>query len=274
MSGSSDRPASTSIPPRVPWVWAVVVLALVVLGAWGTTELLRRGMTRDKPGETNGAGRGQMVAEGQEVLGWGRVKNPDDQCKVEVDGDRVRFVLPANTPSAEIPSPLVSYHPPEVDREVTGDFRVRVRVGKLDFQEDRNRPVGDSLRPYAFAELFVRADDVNFATLERCSRDWDTETGGKLDSVCRGDTWARARPFMVGKFEPAVPGHLELVRRGNTVTARASTDGVVWTDPVSITLTLPATIRVGVTARGVGVGPPFSVEFDRFEVVPLTATDK
>lgn len=261
MPDAGHPPAHSPTPPRMPWLWAVFALALVLLGAWWVGMLVKPATSPDVPDQV-------ISADGQEVPGWGRVKHPDDQCKVEVDGDRVRFVLPANTPSP-VSSSSVSYHPPRVEREVAGDFRVRVRVGALDFQEDRSEPPNASPRPHVNAVLFVQAESMNFVDLERCSWDWDTEAGGKLDSVCRGDAWARARPVVAGKFDPAAPGHLELVRCGDVVTARVSPDGQTWTDPIPHKLTLPATVRVGVTAYGVGTGPPFSVEFDGFEVVPL-----
>lgn len=267
MATDRTSPIPAGDPPNSRRVWpaplAAAGLALFLgLTAWGFNAFVKLGPHRDRP-------EWEVCADGRDVPGWGRVSIPDARnCTVQVDGGRVRFELPANTTSF-VSSSYLSYDPPQVAQQVTGDFRVRVRVGP--FVKAADRPE-DSAR--LTAGLLVWADDTHFARMERSNEDilgGDTLNGVRVISPVVGGLGTSA----VSRLDPSAWCHLELERRGNQFRARASTDGQAWSAPVSLTVSgLPATVRVGVTAFGAGATQPFSVEFDGFEVVPLPTANR
>ncbi len=218
------------------------------------------------------AGGGWKPAEGGEVPGWGRVIDPEGGCKVETEGGRLRLTPPVEY--RDLSAWYKVYNAPRLTREVRGDFRVRVKV--LPFPAAPAGPPGAS---YRSVDLFLWKDEKHFVRVGRTS---GTDAGGKPELTHNvvafrpGQEASAAAPEGLRRCDPAAPSHLELERRGDTVSVRASADGVAWSEPLLLPAPrLPEAVSVGVVAVRGGWSDRFSAELEGFEVTPLaTAEDE
>jgi serine/threonine protein kinase len=248
-------------PRRVTLV--VAALAVVALAGVGAYALIRQ-----KAPRTGDEGWTTYTAE-QEVPGWGRVVDPDGDGTVQEKDERLRITVPGK--DHDFSAWFKSYNAPRIVREVRGDFRVRVRV--LPFKDIAKITDGPG-KPYLTGDLFLWKDERTFVRLGRtAATDESGERELKNDLVVFRPGLGESTPFRVDlrDLDPDAPSYLELERRGAVVTARTSTDGANWSKPYQLPpLDLPETVLVGVVAVCTNTSEPFRVEFEGFELTPLT----
>jgi regulation of enolase protein 1 (concanavalin A-like superfamily) len=129
-------------------------------------------------------------------------------------------------------------------RQMTGDVDITVRVATL-----------EALDAWTKAGLMIRdglaanARHVNFALTgaEGYALQRRLTTGGQTEHTYAG--------------AGAAPRWLRLVRKGNVFTGYRSADGVNWTQAASATVTLPATVNVGLPVTSHVAGNAATVTF-------------
>lgn len=259
------------IPKRKPvprakgtWKWvaaAALMMALFGLGWFVANSWLRPTIHRDDD-------RWVAIADGDNVADWGRVIDPDGDCRIQKMGDRVRITAPTKH---DLSGWYKIYNAPRLVREVNGDFRARVRIRPF---ADVGMNPGRPAQPYLTGSLLLWGDEEHFARIDRALQ-FESDMGGRN---LRHDVVAfhsasqplERIPADLRRIEPNGPSHLELERRGDVVTVRTSIDGRNWSAPLRLPpLDLPETVKVGVAAVCMNSSEPHRVEFEGFEIMPL-----
>jgi serine/threonine protein kinase len=158
-------PASPRSRRRVAFVDLVLVcVALIGIGYYALTQHTGETGTPQpqlKPPEGASDEEGWFAA-GQEIPGWGKVMDPDGDCRVQQKGSRVRIIVPAK--DHNLNAVFKKYNAPLIVRVVQGDFRARVRVHPYPDVESRpaaNTPIEappDRLDP--FDVLIIKGNNV------------------------------------------------------------------------------------------------------------------
>jgi Zn-dependent protease with chaperone function len=211
-----------------------------------------------------------VVAGGADVRGkdceslpaWGQVIDPDGDCRIQKDGDKVTMTVPGR------PHDLSARrkNAPRILREMEGDFTVRVKVtGEFDPGTD---PAAAGTVSFHGAGLLVWDNADNFLRLER--NQWYTPQGQAMQYPPLLEYWKdnRAAFHLDPTQEPYFKGrstHLKLERRGRVIQAFVSHDGVRWLPVRTLATAFPGNVRVGVAAVNTS-RRPFTVEFEDFVV--------
>jgi regulation of enolase protein 1 (concanavalin A-like superfamily) len=196
---------------------------------------------------------------------WGKVTDPDGDCRVKAEKGKLTITVPAKTHDL---NPLNGTNAPRVLRQVQGDFTATVKVTG-DFKPG-NVSTNPNGAPFNGAGLLLWQDANNFLRLER--NNWwhpnlnkyicyppliEYYKDGNYQST---NPEATAETFFKGNIT-----FLRLERKGNKVTASYSHDGKQWTAVKEISVTLPQTLHVGVSAVNTA-NQPFTVVFEEFQV--------
>ena len=64
----------------------------------------------------------------QTIMGWGTVVDPDGDCKVTGEADKVSITVPKTNHDLTYVDGVAIINSPRVVREVEGDFRVQVKI--------------------------------------------------------------------------------------------------------------------------------------------------
>lgn len=214
-----------------------------------------------------------LVLDGA-ALAWGQVTDPDGDCKIAQDGDRVTIEVPG-TPH-DLSAELNLLNAPRILREVEGDFIAEVRVG------GRVLPGGDPTipirTPFNGTGLLVWGPGSTYLRVERAA---------VLRRTAADPAGPRV-PFQYASFEMRVDGQsaangvleipdeavvLRIERRGRHLIGTASVDGVEWKPIGRHELDLPARLRVGVAAIN-SASEPFRAELEGFRVFTPQAPAK
>jgi regulation of enolase protein 1 (concanavalin A-like superfamily) len=224
----------------------------------GTVTVLMGVLLRDVDTGPGPRGDGGGERPAQQAATWGDAIDPDRDCKFRQQGGALTIEVPPTPHDLSID--LGRINAPRVMQEVEGDFVARVKVcGTI-----RPMPPGTipSRVPFQAGGLLLWRDDRNYLRLERAA----TNRGGAVHSYASVDTRINA----VHGPNPTVPladrdTYLRLERRGNQLTGSVSRDGRNWTGMPSVSLALPARVRVGVTAIN-AAAQPLTVRFEEFTV--------
>ena len=179
-----------------------------------------------------------------EIKGWGRVTDPDGDCKVFVEEGRLTIAIPGTVHA--LSAERGQMNAPRILREVAGDFIAEAKVSGV------APPQAPSLvrerRPFCASGLILWQDDRTYIRLERAGMVLNDE----------GVIYANFESREHGRFERAGDAnelpldgeetYLRLERRGKMVLASVSTDGRSWKSLEPLAVDLPERVRVGVAA--------------------------
>jgi regulation of enolase protein 1 (concanavalin A-like superfamily) len=197
----------------------------------------------------------------QVLKGWGEAVDPDRDCKIGLDGERMTIVVPGKTHDLSIETG--GMNAPRVLRNVTGDFVAQVKVaGKVRHTGDR---ASQNSLAYHGAGLLLWQDEQTYIRLERAAL--VTQNGG---NVHYANFELRKAGNLVRVEKPAfrIPDHdtyLRIERRGDRVFGSASEDGVRWLSFEPYVVDLPGALKIGVAAVSSST-EPLKAEFVEFEV--------
>jgi hypothetical protein len=199
---------------------------------------------------------------------FGEVIDPDKDCTISLDGERLRMSIPGTTHGIHFDGS--NNNAPRVLQDVTGDFVVKVKVVKTALPADYG-PEG-----LAGAGLIV-TDADQAATFQRFHTIASTSGGGSNRVECYRFSSSFTDPpsamkagvFSMGGHLPSgaadKPVYLKVTRTGSTVSTATSADGTAWVSDSKHTLKLSRTVRVGVFANHSGK-KPYEAEFESFTV--------
>ncbi len=189
--------------------------------------------------------------------GWGEVVDPDGDCKVGIEKERLTISVPGKL--HDLQSEANKINAPRVMREVEGDFVATVKlVSKLG-------PAGECTRqggfPYNGAGLLLWKSEGRYVRLERAAILRD---GSIVQYILFEERQGR-EPTSRGSSVPDGPMLLRISRKGNEVVAAASMNGEVWHEMGRVTDDYPYKLKIGVAAVS-SASHPFTAELTGFQV--------
>jgi regulation of enolase protein 1 (concanavalin A-like superfamily) len=196
----------------------------------------------------------------QTIPGWGAATDPDGDCKIRGDGDKLTIEVPATKHDLSVEVGDVSA--PRVLREIEGDFIIQVKVtGNV---RHAGKRTSDQFLAYHGAGLLIWLDGQTYIRLERAA------------VVAEEEKSVHYVNFELRKGGQRVPAgdnaeipdrdtYVRLERRGNRICGLVSDDGVRWLVFDPITVELPRTLQVGVAAINTST-EPFKAQFSELEV--------
>jgi regulation of enolase protein 1 (concanavalin A-like superfamily) len=196
---------------------------------------------------------------GMTIRGWGTVTDPDEDCRVIVEGKRVSITVPGT--SHEFAAELERWNAPRVMQDVQGDFIAEVKVcGAL------NPPPGGGTtkgrKAYNGGGLLLAADPMNHLSIHRAAfRDGDHMRHYLNFSLRRDGRVAAERYSMEVPAEEDCWVRME--RHGSRFLGMFSTDSVNWRSYEPIETDFPARARIGVVVVS-STKRPYECTFEEF----------
>ena len=201
----------------------------------------------------------------QEIKGWGKVVDPDGDCKVKEEKGKLTITVPDTLHNL---NPAIASNAPRVLQEVEGDFVATVKVtGEFKPGQKATKPTG---YPFNGAGLLIWKDDKNCVRLER-NIWWMPDQGMHacypplLEYYKDGVYQNTNPPGTTDEFFKGRSTYVRLERKGDKVAASYSHDGKEWMAVKEITVDLPKKVHVGVAAVN-SSDKPFTVEFEDFKI--------
>jgi regulation of enolase protein 1 (concanavalin A-like superfamily) len=200
-----------------------------------------------------------LLAASPPVLkGWGQAADPDGDCRfVQKDG-KLTIAVPGTLHNLVADRGQVNA--PTVLSPVKGEFIAMVKsTGGIRPGPESSVPDG---LPYYGAGLLLRVDRDNYFRLERAGlmRDGAFTTYVNFEHFKEG-----RRAFSKGAVLQDLPTHLRLERRGGSIYASASHDGVHWMPFPALEVRLPDEVKIGVAAVNSST-KPFRAELESLDV--------
>jgi regulation of enolase protein 1 (concanavalin A-like superfamily) len=96
----------------------------------------------------------------QTIKGWGKVIDPDRDCKVTEDKGKVTITVPTTRHDLSVFEDMPQHNAPRVLQEVKGDFRAQVKVPVFPLAQ-ANTASGGKIS-YVSAGLLLWLDDNNY----------------------------------------------------------------------------------------------------------------
>ncbi len=198
----------------------------------------------------------------QVVDGWGVLFDPDGDCQVQKEGDKLRIVVPGTLHGLSPSFP--SSNAPRLLQAVEGDFTIQVKVtGEVTAEPGTGIGRAGGSVTFRRGGLVVWHDRKNFILLDRLSvanekssffaaaflvfQDGEVTASSERKTENR-ETWLR------------------LARHGGTIEAAMSRDeGKTWLSLGSEAVKYPAKVKVGVAALH-ATNKPFTAEFAEFKL--------
>jgi hypothetical protein len=203
---------------------------------------------------------------GDKIAGWGTVSDPDSDCTIlEADG-MVSITVPGTL--HEINPTKQPHNSPRVLREITGDFRVVVRVTG-DFTPVHPSTSGQSV-PFSGAGLLAWSDESNLAVV--CRNHFVLNQSQHVCFAPLFEVFQNGQPVLGNP--PIVPAAtfqgdstaLYLERKGNVLKGAYSNDAKTWIGQRETATRLPDAIKIGVVMISTS-SKPFTATFDGFKLL-------
>lgn len=205
----------------------------------------------DTPSESNSA--------------WGTVFNPAGRCKVAIQADRARMVVPGGV--YDFSGMNGRKNAPRILRNVDGDFIVSVKVTG-EFKPGKPSS-GSNTFPFVSAGLLLWESNDNYLRLERDT--WTDEEGEHWSYTPLFEYWKNGRNLKPaqGTVLPYFKGTntwLRLTRSGERIKAEISHDGVDWIAAGTAMTQFGPGLQLGVMAINTST-QPHEVVFSEFSLI-------
>ncbi len=181
---------------------------------------------------------------------WGKAEDPDKDCKIEARENQLTIKVTGGAKPHDLSAEIGTMNAPRSLQEIEGDFTMRVTV------DGGFAPGGDSTQAgrsgYNGAGLLLMVDDKNYIRLERATLHWKgQEPQPYINFEMReGGTPATFGSTGDTSFKPEGPTVLRVERKGDTLLASVSNDGLIFVDlePKKLPANWPGKIKVGFAA--------------------------
>lgn len=181
---------------------------------------------------------------GTKIPGWGEVVDPDGDCKIQRDKDKITITIPGK--AHDYAAELQRWNAPRIMGEIKGDFIVEVKVSGT-FRPSDVSTIAER-RSYNGAGFLLIKDKDNYINLHKGAVYLNDRIRHYANFELRKDAELTISRYEVELDEQDT--YLRLERRGNKFTAMASHDGVRWKiydEPIEVEF--PAELKLGVEAR-------------------------
>jgi regulation of enolase protein 1 (concanavalin A-like superfamily) len=192
------------------------------------------------------------------LKGWGQASDPDGDCRFQQEDGKLTISVPGTLHNLVADSGQVNA--PTVLSPVKGEFIAMVKAtGGVHPGPEPN--VADGL-PYNGTGLILWVDRDNYFRLERAGLMRDEAFISYVNFEHFKDG---RRAFSQGHRLQDLPTHLRLERRGGSIYASSSPDGVHWTPFPPLEVRLPDEVKIGVAAVNSST-KPFTAELEGLSV--------
>src|SRR5260370_7621378 len=190
------------------------------------------------------------------IKGWGDVLDPDKDCQVRVEDDRVIVKVPGT--AHDFAAELGRWNAPRILSEVKGDFIMDVKVSG-EFKPVEVSTINSRLS-YNGAGILLVKDRTNHLSLQRGA----VRLGDRVRHYANFELRKDAElPISLYELElEDKDAYLRVERRGNQVFGMASQDGIHWRSYEPIEVDFPEVLSVGVEAIN-SSNQPFAFSFER-----------
>ena len=174
------------------------------------------------------------------IKGWGDVIDPDNDCTVRVEGEKVTVKVPGS--AHDFAGELGRWNAPRILSTVQGDFIIEVKVTGT-FKPVDQSTIGDR-RSYNGAGLMLMKDPNNHVSLQRGTVYLEDKIRHYANFELRRDA-----ELVISRYEMELDEretYLRLERRGKKIYGMASQDGVNWRSYDPIEVDFPESISAGV----------------------------
>ena len=179
-------------------------------------------------------------AQDRPVEGWGTLTDPDGDCKVKAQKNRLTMSLPGA--AHDFAGELRRWNAPRVMSRVEGDFIIEVKVsGTFNPTADSSIP---GRRGYNGAGILLVKDNDNHLSMQRGAVNLDGRVRHYANFELR-----RGAELVTSLYEVELEDkdvYLRVERRGDKVYGLASHDRVTWKNYDPIEVDFPPALAVGV----------------------------
>ena len=191
---------------------------------------------------------GLLAASPPAIKGWGQADDPDGDCRFEARDSKLTIRVPGTLHN--LVADRGRLNAPTVLSPVRGEFIAMVKAAG-DVRPGPEPNVPDGL-PYNGTGLLLWVDRDNYIRLERAGL---IQAGAFISYANFEHFSGGRRTFSQGLEIQNLPTTLRLERRGGTVYASVSQDGVNWTSFRTLEVPLPAEMKLGVAAVNTSTKP-------------------
>lgn len=189
------------------------------------------------------------------VKGWGEIADPDGDCTIGLDGEKVTLSIPAA--AHDYAAELQRWNAPRILADVRGDFIMDVKISGT-FKPGEPSSI-EGRRGYNGAGILLVKDAKNHLSLQRGAVFLDGKVRHYLNFELR-----KEGECVISRFEMDLEDHdtiLRLERRGQLVYGMASQDGGInWKSYEPIETNFPPVIAAGVEGIS-SANEPFDCAF-------------
>jgi tetratricopeptide (TPR) repeat protein len=195
------------------------------------------------------------------IPGWGDVINPDGDCLITGQTDRLTISVPGTVHNlSSYYNEKIEMNAPRVLQEIEGDFTVQVKVSC------ELAPGCSAVIPgrtaFNGAGLLLWDSALNYIRVER--NIWGTPDGRYYSYTPLLEYWNNGKNVtpsagVPDSFKTAF-SYLRLSRHAGEISVALSHNGVEWLPTQSIIARLPKSVKIGVAAIN-SSKKPFTVEF-------------
>lgn len=193
------------------------------------------------------------------IKGWGELIDPDGDCKVEPENDKLTISIPPIKHDLSVE--VGDVNAPRILRRIEGDFIAQVKVaGNV---RHNGKRTSDRYLAYHGAGLLLWQDDGTYLRLERAAI---VDQEGAVVHYANLDLRKDRQPSDNQAAEiPDQDTYLRLERRGRRVIGSTSEDGVHWVPFNAWTIDFGKEFQLGVDAINTST-EGFKAVFSEFEV--------
>jgi regulation of enolase protein 1 (concanavalin A-like superfamily) len=196
-------------------------------------------------------------------LHWGKVVDSADDCKVRVVKDQLVMSTPGGIRSEVMKDG--QFRPLRIEREITGDFRIEVKMIRT--TEPSHRAPKSSTDARITSGLFVSSPDMTILFGRQLRADQDKGREYFDHSIWHQYGGSGSR---ITGSKAAEEVFVRYTRKGNKCLLAHSLDGIKWSESASPKVELPDRVTVGVYLWH-DVDQPCEAVFERFKLTPLKA---
>jgi regulation of enolase protein 1 (concanavalin A-like superfamily) len=173
----------------------------------------------------------------QTTKGWGTVLDPDGDCTIAEENDKIRITVPGTHHNLTYTSETSKLNAPRILQEVQGDFILQVKVQAFPIPALSGGPIS-----FTSAGLLVWQDRKNFIRWERATVGESEERFVMMERFQDGKSVGFKKKAVLDK---AI--NLRVSRSRNKLTFAVSEDGS-WVDVHTEEVVLSQKLQVGVLA--------------------------
>ncbi|REJ64615.1 MAG: DUF1349 domain-containing protein [Planctomycetota bacterium] len=184
--------------------------------------------------------------DGEQIRGWGRVIDPDDDCRVEAADGKLTITVPQTRQDIwyGASEEKERFGAPRVMQTISGDFVITVKVSA-----DWTAGLGADKAGYNGAGLLIWDSPKQYLRLERNRYVNPKYSPRPLSFNAPLYDLNEHRTYFNATFDDFFEGpssYLRMIRRGQKIVTLTSPDGKTWISMGTLDTEFPDVVQVGV----------------------------